>query len=106
MNKESLEYLLRNSLNLKELLPLDALSLDDTLLRKIFKKNSLSQLNTIAVYECRLSREGLKELVQKCANLESVAFHTVNADVTSVAKELKRDIIDSYWDIQKDLLAI
>ncbi|GIX75598.1 uncharacterized protein CDAR_101851 [Caerostris darwini] len=106
MDKESLEYLLRNSLNLKELLLYEALCLDDTLLRKIFKKNSLSQLHTIAVYECRLSREGLKELVQKCANLESVAFHTLDADVTTVAEELKRDIIDSYWDIQKDLLAI
>ncbi|GIY16484.1 hypothetical protein CEXT_15011 [Caerostris extrusa] len=38
MDKESLECLLQNSLNLKELLLVDALCLDDTLLHKIFKK--------------------------------------------------------------------
>ncbi|GIY37757.1 uncharacterized protein CDAR_422341, partial [Caerostris darwini] len=37
VNEESLEYLLRNSLNLRVLFVLDALCLDDTLLHKILK---------------------------------------------------------------------
>ncbi|GIX68904.1 uncharacterized protein CDAR_211091, partial [Caerostris darwini] len=106
MNEESLEYLLRNSLNLKELLLVEAICLDDTLLHRIFEKNSLSQLNTIAVHECSLSREGLKELIQRCGNLEKVAFDTLDEDLTTVAIELKREIIDSHWDIQNNLLVI
>ncbi|GIY11429.1 uncharacterized protein CDAR_536051 [Caerostris darwini] len=93
VDEESLEYLLRNALNLRELLLVDAVRLDDALLHEIFKfKNALSQVNTIAVYECELSRERLKEMVQKCLNLERVAFETLDADVTTVANELKRDI--------------
>ncbi|GIX90805.1 hypothetical protein CEXT_135241 [Caerostris extrusa] len=53
---------------------------------------SLSTIDTLGVCECRLSREGLKELVQKCVNLESVAFGTLDADLTTVVKELKWDI--------------
>ncbi|GIY04504.1 uncharacterized protein CDAR_252981 [Caerostris darwini] len=105
MDAESLEYLLRNSLKLKELLLVDALCVDDTLLHKILKKNYLSQLNTIAVYECRLSREGLKELVQKCANLEIAAFETLDADMMIVAKELERDIRAAYFYVEQDLTA-
>ncbi|GIY71921.1 uncharacterized protein CDAR_164331 [Caerostris darwini] len=106
MDEESLEYLLRNSLNLKELLLVEALCWDDTLLHKIFKKNSLSQVNTIAVHECRLSREGLKELVQKCVNLEKIAFETLDADLTSVAKELNRDIRATYSYVERNLIGI
>ncbi|GIY11355.1 uncharacterized protein CDAR_535591 [Caerostris darwini] len=95
--EESLGYLLRNSLNLRELLLFDAVCLDDALLHEIFKfKNALSQVNTIAVYKCELSREGLKELVQKSVNLEKVAFQSLDADVTTVANELKRDIRATY----------
>ncbi|GIZ04368.1 hypothetical protein CEXT_682711 [Caerostris extrusa] len=72
VDKESLEYLLRNSLNLRELLLFDALCLDDTLLHKILKMKSLSKIHTLGVKECKLSREGLEELVQKCVNLEIV----------------------------------
>ncbi|GIY63434.1 hypothetical protein CDAR_171691 [Caerostris darwini] len=103
VDKESLEYLLRNALNLRELLLIDALCFDDTLLHKIFKKNSLPQLNTIAVHECSLSRAGLKELVQKCVNLERVAFNTLDADVISVAEELKRHIRATYSYVEKNL---
>ncbi|GIX85656.1 uncharacterized protein CDAR_62051 [Caerostris darwini] len=106
VNKESLECLLRNSLNLRELLLVDALCLDDTLLHKIFKKNSLSRVNTIAVKKCRLSREGLKELVQKCGNLETVAFKTLDADLTTVATELRRDIRNKYKYVARNLQVI
>ncbi|GIY64000.1 uncharacterized protein CDAR_31201 [Caerostris darwini] len=104
VDKESLEYLLRNALNLRELLLIDALCLDDTLLHKISKMNSLPQLNTIAVHECSLSRAGLKELVQKYVSLERVAFSTLDADVTSVAKELKRHIRATYSYVENNLL--
>ncbi|GIY27803.1 uncharacterized protein CDAR_318461 [Caerostris darwini] len=106
VDEKSLEYLLRYSLNLRELLLADALRLDDTLLHKIFKKNSLSQLNTIAVNECSLSREGLKELIQKCANLENVAFDSLDSDMMIVAKELKRDIRSIYLYVARNLVVI
>ncbi|GIX97667.1 hypothetical protein CEXT_580451 [Caerostris extrusa] len=107
VDEESLEYLLRNALNLRELLLVDAVCLDDALLHEIFKfKNALSQVNTIAVYECELSREGLKELVQKCVNLERVAFETLDADVTIVANELKRDIRATYSYVRRNLIRI
>ncbi|GIY58714.1 hypothetical protein CDAR_504071 [Caerostris darwini] len=106
VDKESLVYLLRNSLKLKELLLVEALCLDDTLLHKILEKNSLCHVNTIAVYVCGLSREGLKELIQKCVNLERVAFANLDADMTTVAEDLKWDIISIHSYITKNLLVI
>ncbi|GIX83081.1 hypothetical protein CEXT_441081 [Caerostris extrusa] len=107
VEEESLEYLLQNSLNLRELLLVDAVCLDDALLHEIFKfKNALSQVNTIAVYKCELSREGLKELVQKCVNLEKDAFETLDADVTTLANELKRDIRATYSYVEQNLIRI
>ncbi|GIY77462.1 hypothetical protein CDAR_417961 [Caerostris darwini] len=106
VDEESLEYLLRNSLNLRELLLFDAFCLDDMVLHKIFEKNSLTQLNTIAVHECSLSREGLKELIQRCVNLESVAFENLDAELTTVAEELKRDIRATYSNVAISLLVI
>ncbi|GIY93411.1 uncharacterized protein CEXT_575841 [Caerostris extrusa] len=106
VDEESLEYLLRNALNMRELLLFDAFCLDDTLLHKIFEKNSLTQLNTIAVHECSLSREGLKELIQRCVNLESVAFENLDADLRTVAEELKRDIRATYSNVARSLLVI
>ncbi|GIY16478.1 hypothetical protein CEXT_14961 [Caerostris extrusa] len=47
VNEESSEYLLRNSLNFRELLLFDALCLDDTLLQKILKMKSLSKIDTL-----------------------------------------------------------
>ncbi|GIY56088.1 uncharacterized protein CDAR_113511 [Caerostris darwini] len=106
MDKESLEYLLRNSLNLRELLLLYAVCLDDTLLHEILKMKSLSKVHTLCVKKCRLSREGLKELVQKCVNLERVAFKTLDADLTTVVTELRRDIRKKYKYISRNLLEI
>ncbi|GIX83333.1 uncharacterized protein CEXT_358371 [Caerostris extrusa] len=106
VNEESLKYLLRNSVNLKELLLYDALCLDDTLLHKILKMKSLSKIDTLGVKECRLSREGLKELIQKCANLESVAFENLDDDLTTVAEELKRDIRSIHSYMARSLLVI
>ncbi|GIY64010.1 hypothetical protein CDAR_31241 [Caerostris darwini] len=103
VDEESLEYILRNASNLRELLLVDALCLDDTLLRTILRMKSLSKIDTLGVYECRLSREGLKELVQKCVNLERVAFETLDADLTTVVKELKRDIRATYSYIENNL---
>ncbi|GIX90793.1 hypothetical protein CEXT_135201 [Caerostris extrusa] len=106
VNEESLKYLLRNSVNLKELLLYDALCLEDTLLHKILKMKSLSKIDTLGVKECRLSRDGLKELIQNCVNLESVAFENLDADMTTVAEELKRDIRATYSNMARSLLAI
>ncbi|GIY64004.1 uncharacterized protein CDAR_31221 [Caerostris darwini] len=106
VNEESLKYLLRNSVNLKELLLYDALCLEDTLLHKIMKMKSLSKIDTLGVKECRLSREGLKELIQKWVNLQRVAFENLDADVTTVAEELKRDIRSIYSNMARHLLVI
>ncbi|GIY79039.1 uncharacterized protein CDAR_610741 [Caerostris darwini] len=106
VDEESLEYLLRNALNLRELLLFDALCLDDTLLLKIVKMKSLSKIDTLGVKECSLSREGLKELIQKCVNLESVAFENLDTDLTTVAEELKRDIRATYSNVARSLLVI
>ncbi|GIY68564.1 uncharacterized protein CDAR_573221 [Caerostris darwini] len=46
VDEESLEYLLRYSLNLRELLLFDAPCLDDTLLHKILKMKSLSKIHS------------------------------------------------------------
>ncbi|GIY50687.1 uncharacterized protein CEXT_188201 [Caerostris extrusa] len=105
VDEESLKYLLRYSVNLKELLLHDAICLDDTLLHKILKMKSLSKIDTLAVWECRLSREGLKELIQKCVNLENVAFKNLKADLTTVAEELKRDITAPFSYLER-ILAI
>ncbi|GIY74518.1 uncharacterized protein CDAR_22011 [Caerostris darwini] len=104
VDEESLKYLLQNSVNLIELLLIDAICLDDTLLHKILKMKSLSKIVTLGVQECRLSREGLKELVQKCVNLERVAFENLAADLTTVTEELKRDITAPFSYVDRILV--
>ncbi|GIX90776.1 uncharacterized protein CEXT_135152 [Caerostris extrusa] len=106
VDEESLKYLLRYSLNLRELLLINALCLNDTLLHKILKMKSLSKIVTLGVKECSLSRQGLKVLIQKCVNLEKVAFDTLDGDMTTVAKELKRDIRCIYLYMARSLLVI
>ncbi|GIY46490.1 hypothetical protein CEXT_43331 [Caerostris extrusa] len=63
---------------------------------KVLRMKSLSKIDTLGVRDCRLSRAGLKELVQKCVNLKKVAFESLDADLKTVAKELKRDIRTTY----------
>ncbi|GIX73626.1 uncharacterized protein CEXT_546061, partial [Caerostris extrusa] len=106
MDEESLEYLLRNSFNLKGLLLVDALCLDDTLLRTILLMKSLSKIETLGVYECRISRYLMKKLVQKCVKLRSAAFDNQDADLTAVAKQLKRDIRTTYSHVANRLQLI
>ncbi|GIY57738.1 hypothetical protein CDAR_69851, partial [Caerostris darwini] len=105
VDKESLEYLLRHCLNLKELLLYDAHCLDDILLSQILKMKSLSKIDTLGVKDCRLSGEGLKELVQRCVNLESVAFENLNATLMTVLTELRRDIRATHTAMASRLLA-
>ncbi|GIX85099.1 hypothetical protein CEXT_14441 [Caerostris extrusa] len=44
-------------------------------------------------------RRGLKELVQNCVNLESVAFENLNFTLTTVVTELRRDIRSKHTDM-------
>ncbi|GIY68957.1 uncharacterized protein CDAR_113871 [Caerostris darwini] len=78
VDKEALEYFLRNSLKMNEVLHVPAPCWDDTLLDKI----------------------------RKCVNLEIVDFETVIADMTTVEKELKQYIRATFSHIEKYLIGI
>ncbi|GIY91085.1 uncharacterized protein CDAR_46081 [Caerostris darwini] len=98
MDAMSLQYLLRNSRDLRILYLEEASCLNDLLMEDIINGNPLAfyYLDKICVEECSLSRRGLKIFLENAENLTMAGFECYDADLSILVEELNRNIYHEY----------
>ncbi|GBM98345.1 hypothetical protein AVEN_46644-1 [Araneus ventricosus] len=94
-------FFLSNSPHLKEIYLDSAEGLNDSLLRKILERNSLSELEIASIYCCSLLR-GVRLFLQTAVSLKKASFIPIDKIVSDISHELHRNIeICSFYDLKK-----